>query len=44
VTSTPEKLSEADFQLYWAFVNDQIIERDQEIEKAFEEFLARSGE
>jgi hypothetical protein len=28
-------LSEADFCLYWAMVNDQLIERDEEIERQF---------
>jgi hypothetical protein len=40
VTSTKETLSEADFGLYWAMVGDQIIERDLELEKQYEEFLA----
>jgi hypothetical protein len=33
-----------DFALYWAMVNDQIIERVPEIEDQFREFLASTGE
>ena len=33
-------MTEADFALYWAMVNDQIIERDLEVEKQYQEWLA----
>jgi hypothetical protein len=36
-------VTEADFALYWAMVNDQIIERDPEIEAKWKEFLASAG-
>lgn len=35
-----KELSAEDFCLYWAMVNDQIIQRDMELEKQYEEFLA----
>ncbi len=37
-------MSEADFNLYWAMVNDDIIQRDEEIEKMYREWLASTGE
>lgn len=37
------EMSEADFVLYWAMVNDQIIERDPEIEKQYQEWLASTS-
>lgn len=40
VTHLDTPLSEADFALYWAMVSDQIIQRDEEIEKKYEEFIA----
>lgn len=33
----------SDFCLYWAMVNDQIIERDMELEEKYREFLASTG-
>ncbi len=35
-----KELQESDFRLYWAMVNDHIIERDPEIEKQYEAFVA----
>ncbi len=32
--------SAADFALYWAMVGDHVIERDPEIEKKYEAFIA----
>ncbi len=37
-------LSAEDFCLYWAMVNDQIIQRDMELEEKYREFLASTGE
>jgi hypothetical protein len=36
-------LGPEDFGLYWAMVNDQIIERDEKIEKQYEAWLASTG-
>lgn len=36
-------MTAADFGMYWAFVNDQLIERDPEIERLYEEFLASTS-
>ena len=38
------EMTQEDFQLYWAMVNDQLIERDPEIEKLYRERIASAGE